>query len=160
MIKHKDPSEYHTEADKTVLNEIKEAKAAKKKFSDEIAAGDAAAADGKSTEPDPNASVKDLLKGTVITSPTWSERRNSLLRSVRKFDNHIDELSVTAKKLRYQAELKLAAEIKPQADALEKRLVDAAVAFHDAHLEYWSNKRALLNAGIGIYGNFLSNADD
>jgi hypothetical protein len=160
-VKHKDETEYFTDADKAVLRDKEDAQAAKKKFTADIAAGDAAVAAGESTEPDPSASIDDIINGNVITTPTWSEQRRNLQRSIQRLDDHTDKLSVAENEIRYRARRKIAAtEIKPQEEEQEKKLLESLVGVHAAWSDYWSSKRQLINSGFGTHGLFGIDLDD
>ena len=148
-------TEYATESGKAIGNEIEDARAALKKIGAEISAGDAVA-DGNSADPD----IGDLIRGDITASPSWSERRLSLLRSKQKLNDHIDALSLKLDKENTKAEMKLAAEIEPAVDALEKEIIDAAVVLHALQSKHFAAKRSFLNNGIGTYGNFSSTIDD
>jgi hypothetical protein len=160
-VKHKDETDYFTDADKAVLRDKEDAKAAKKKYLADIAAGDAANAAGESTEPDPSASIDDIINGNVITTPTWSEQRRNIQRSIQRLDDHIDKLSIAENEILFRARRKIAAtEIKPQEQEQEKKLFEALVPAHEAWLEYWSSKRQLINSGFGTHGLFGIDLDD
>jgi hypothetical protein len=148
-------SKYETENGKAIRSETEETKAAIKNIDAEITAGDLVA-DGASADPD----IDDLLNGNITTSQSWPERRISLLRLKQKLNNHIDSLWVKYKRERTNAEMKLAAEIKPQVDKLEKEIVDAALVLHKLHVKHFQAKRSFLNNSIGIYGNFSSTIDE
>jgi hypothetical protein len=160
-IKHKDETEHFTDADRAVLRDIEDAKAAKKKYLADIAAGDAAAAAGESTEPDPGATIDDIINGNPITTPTWPEQKRNIQRSIQRLDDHIDKLSVAENEIRYRARRKIAAtEIKPQEQEQERKLFEALVPAHEAWLEYWSSRRQLINSGFGTHGLFGMDLDD
>jgi hypothetical protein len=148
-------SNYDTEEGKVTRTEIEDAKAAIKNIDAEIAAGDAAA-DGNSADPD----LDDLLSGNITTTPSWPEQRHSLLRSKQKVNDYLDKLYVKLDKECEKAKIKLAAEIKPQVDSLEKQIIDAAVALYELQLDHFTSKRSFLSNGIGTYGNFSSTIDD
>jgi hypothetical protein len=145
-----------TEEGKATLVEIEDAKAAEKNITAEIVAGDAAAADGNSADPD----LDDLLSGNITTAPSWPEQKLSLLRSKQKVNDYLDKLFLRLDKERTKARMKHAAEIKPEVDSLEKEIIDAAVVLHKLHLNYFQAKRSFLNNSIGTYGNFSSTITD
>jgi hypothetical protein len=140
---------------KAIRIEKKDAEVAEKNITAEIAAC-VAAADDNGTEDN----LEDLLNGNITTTPTRSERINSLLRSKQKVSNYIDKLSGNLKTEDAKAAMKYAAEIKSQVDGLEKEIVDAAVVLHKLHLKHFQAKRSFLNNSIGTYGNFSLSIDD
>jgi hypothetical protein len=148
-------SDYDPEDGKVIVSEIEDAKEALKNIKAEIAACDADA-DGNSADPD----LDDLLSGNITTSPSRHERQQSLLRSAHKVNTYIDTLSGKFKSERKKGEMKLASEIKPAVDALEKEIIEAAVRLHKLHLDYFLGKRSFINNGIGLHGNFSSTIDD
>jgi hypothetical protein len=155
MMYENNISKFETEEGKAIRAEIAEAGVAIKTIDGEITAGDLVA-DGASADPD----IDDLLNGNITTSQSWPERRISLLRLKQKLNNHIDALSIKYKTERTKAEMKLAAEIKPQVDKLEKEIVDAALVLHKLHVKHFQGKRSFLNNGIGTYGIFSSTIDE
>jgi hypothetical protein len=148
-------SKYETEEGKAIRAEIAEAGVAIKNIDAQIITGDSVE-DGASADPD----IDDLLNGNITTPQSWPERKISLLRLKQKLNNHIDALSVKYKIEQTKSGMKLAAEIKPQVDKLEKEIVDAAIVLHKLHLKHFQAKRSFLNNSIGTYGNFSSTIDD
>ena len=147
---------FRTDEGKALRIELEDAKVAEKNITAEIAA--AIAAGDNNTDYDAN--LEDLLNGNIITTPTPAERINSLHRSKQRVSNYTDTLSVKLKAEDTKAEMKYAAEIKPQVDELEKEIVDAAVVLHKLQLKHFQAKRSFINNGISTYGNFSLSIDD
>ena len=138
---------FRTDEGKALRIELEDAKVAEKNITAEIAA--AIAAGDNNTDYDAN--LEDLLNGNIITTPTPAERINSLHRSKQRVSNYTDTLSVKLKAEDTKAEMKYAAEIKPQVDGLEKEIVDAAVVLHKLQLKHFQAKRSFINNGISTY---------
>lgn len=161
-INFKDTSAYFTEADKKSLARRPGWEATLKRLYAELAVVNAAIANNENPDPYPEARIETLIATGINTPPpkTFEEQAHELQNAIRDINEALDKLAVTEKQIRWLAGQKLNAEIRPQATALEKRLVEAAVALHEVHFEYWTHKRHLINEGIGLFGNFSNSIDE
>jgi hypothetical protein len=105
--------------------------------------------------------IQDLADGIVAEKPkSKADRITELKYQKRDIRDASDIVARKQKKGLYEVGRQLANHLKKPHDALERQLVDALIVVHGLHMEYFAAKRHLINSGIGIYTNFLSNIDD
>jgi hypothetical protein len=160
-ITFKDTSAYFTDPDKKVLSRKTDFEATLKRLTAELAVVKSAIASNENPDPDPEARLEQLIAGETVSPPkSWEDQYRELQYAIRDTNEALDALALKEKQIRLVAGQKLANDIKPQADALEKQLIDALVVARGFHLEYFRAKRYLINNGIGTFGNFGSSVDE
>jgi hypothetical protein len=161
VIHIKPLSTYYDDDDRAILTKQSELKLLAKRWQGELANIDAKIANRADVEIQSEDSVQNLIDGIETERPIpLGAQRNTIQHKIRDTDMAEDWIADKVRVLNIKAGRKLAADIKPQADAAETALADAMIVVHEKQLVCWNAKRHLIGNGIGCFGLFDSNDDD